>query len=283
MKGLRIHQCPEPPSIAHTHCQHYTGRCIGRQCTEPPSPISCLQCTELLEPPSSSTAAVCAPLAQLRIQWPQSTKKAEWQQFDEETVGAPDLWRVESHRRRRREKARKKTEFLANSFKLTKQLLSQKRTGRLTCSRGTINDHLKCTYSDTRRDQPLGPCNVLITPPEPTVDFNLKEPCLSEVEEVVRRARSSSAPGPSGVPYKVYNNCQKLLHWLWRALQVIWRRGEIAQSWRYAEGVYIPKEERSENIDQFHIISEERSENIDQFHIISLLSVESKIFFSVVA
>lgn len=42
----------------------------------------------------------------------------------------------------------------------------------------------------------------------------------------------------------------------------------MAQSWRYAEGVYIPKEGRSENINLFRIIS--------------LLSVESKIFFSIV-
>lgn len=50
---------------------------------------------------------------------------------------------------------------------------------------------------------------------------------------------------------------------------MIWRRRKIAKPWRYAEGVYIPKEERSENIDQFRVIS--------------LLSVESKIFFSIVA
>ena len=50
---------------------------------------------------------------------------------------------------------------------------------------------------------------------------------------------------------------------------MIWRRGKIAQSWRYAEGVNIPKDEKSENIDQFRVIS--------------LLSVESKIFFSIVA
>lgn len=179
------------------------------------------------------------------------------------------LRRAEFHRRRRKERARKRTAFLANPFKLTKQLLGQKRAGRLTCSKEVINNHLKATYSDPIREQPLGPCDALTTPPEPTSDFNLKEPCLSEVEEVVRRARSSSAPGPSGVPYKVYKNCPKLLHRLWRALKVIWKRGKIAQSWRYADGVYIPKGEKSENIDQFRVIS--------------LLSVESKIFFSIVA
>jgi len=157
---------------------------------------------------------------------------------------------------------------LPNPFKLTKQLLGQKRAGRLTCSKDVINDHLMATYSDSIREQTLGPCNALITQPEPASDFDLKEPRLREVEEVVRRARSSSAPGPSGVPYKVYKNFPKLLHWLWRALKVIGRRGKITQPWRNAEGVCIPKEEKSENIDQFQVIS--------------LLSVESKIFFSIV-
>lgn len=63
------------------------------------------------------------------------------------------------------------------------------------------------------------------------------------------RARASSAPGPSGVPYKIYKNCLKQLHQLWEALRIIWRRGKIVQSWRYTEGVYIPKEVKSKNID----------------------------------
>ena len=145
------------------------------------------------------------------------------------------LRRAEFHRRMRQDRARKRTAFLANSFKLTKQLLGQKRTGRLTSSKDVINNHLKATYSDPTSEQPLGPCNALTIPIDPTSDFNLKDTCLSQVEEVVRRARSSSAPGPSGVLYKVYKNCPKLLHRLWRALKVIWRRGKIAQSWAHTE------------------------------------------------
>ena len=170
----------------------------------------------------------CAPVARPRIQWPQSSKRSEWQQFDEdidqalevtakgdvdrrlktmtsfivniaaerfgteapkatpsayapnhrarkiqslrkelkllkrqyktageiERAGLADLRailrkqlltlrRAEFHRRRRKERARKRTAFLANPFKLTKQLLGQKRTGRLTCSKDVINNHLK--------------------------------------------------------------------------------------------------------------------------------------------
>lgn len=43
----------------------------------------------------------------------------------------------------------------------------------------------------------------------------------------------------------------------------------MAQQWRFAEGVWIPKDKDSKKIDQFRIIS--------------LLSVEGKIFFSIVA
>jgi len=43
----------------------------------------------------------------------------------------------------------------------------------------------------------------------------------------------------------------------------------VAQQWRFADGVWIPKEKDSKKINKFRIIS--------------LLSVEGKIFFSIVA
>lgn len=49
----------------------------------------------------------------------------------------------------------------------------------------------------------------------------------------------------------------------------MWRRGKVAHQWRYTEGAWILKEKESKNIDQFRIIF--------------LLSVEGKIFFSIVA
>ena len=41
--------------------------------------------------------------------------------------------------------------------------------------------------------------------------FDMSELQLKEVREVIRKARASSAPGPSGTSYKVYKNCPKLL------------------------------------------------------------------------
>nr|XP_061785060.1 uncharacterized protein LOC133576095 [Nerophis lumbriciformis] len=176
---------------------------------------------------------------------------------------------AEGHRRRGRERARKRTAFIANPFGFTKQLLGQKRSGTLLCSEEEINQHLSNTYSDSRREEVLPPCRGLPTPSEPSFQFNIKEPTLAEVRDTVRAARTSAAPGPSGVPYKVYKHCPRLLERLWRLIRVVWRRGKAAKQWRHAEGVWIPKEENASDITQFRTIS--------------LLSVEGKIFFKILA
>lgn len=179
------------------------------------------------------------------------------------------LRRAEWHRRRAKERARKRAAFLANPFGFTKQLLGQKRSGQLGCSKEEIDAHLHLTYSDAAREENLGECKRLIQPLPPTTDFNIQAPTWKEVQAVVKAARTSSAPGPNGVPYVVYKRCPRLLHRLWKILRVIWRRGKVAQPWRSAEGVWIPKEEKSITIEQFRSIS--------------LLNVEGKIFFSVLS
>ena len=86
---------------------------------------------------------------------------------------------------------------------------------------------------------------------------------------MVKAARTSAAPGPNGVPYTVYKRCPGILNLLWKVLRTIWRRGRVTDQWRQAEGVWIPKEEKSKEIDQFRIIS--------------LLNTEGKIFFSILS
>lgn len=152
---------------------------------------------------------------------------------------------------------------------LPRKYWGQKRSGHLACPVEEIDNHLHATFRDTSRDRDLGPCRGLVAPPEPGTQFNSAEPTLREVEEVVKTARSSSAPGPSGVPYKVYKQCPQLLGRLWKIVKVIWRRGKVAVQWKYAEGVWTPKDEGSCNIEQFRIIL--------------LLSVESKTFFKIMS
>lgn len=63
---------------------------------------------------------------------------------------------------------------------------------------------------------------------------------------LIKSARTASAPGPSGVLYKVFKHCPRLLEGLWK-------------------------------------IFEENSRNIEQFKTISLLSVECKTFFKIIS
>lgn len=85
---------------------------------------------------------------------------------------------------------------------------------------------------------------------------------------MIKGARSASTPGPSKGPYTVYKCYPQLLLHLWKILRVIWRRGWVAK-WRCGEGVWIPKEKKSTAISQFRSIS--------------LLSVERKIFISILS
>ncbi|KAK7915664.1 hypothetical protein WMY93_011425 [Mugilogobius chulae] len=151
------------------------------------------------------------------------------------------LRRAEWHRRRRRERSRKRAAFISDPFRLTKQLLGQKRNGKLECSQEELDHYLDDVYSDPTREQDLGECKILIEPPPPTVPYDVSELRLSEVSEVIKKARAGSAPGPSGTCYKVYKNCPKLLTRLWKILRVIWRRGRIPEFWKATEGVLITK------------------------------------------
>ena len=175
-----------------------------------------------------------------------------------------DIVRDKLTKLRRAECHRKRTAFIANPFGFAKMLLGDKRSGRLNCPVEEVNSYLNGTLSDPERNKNLGDNELLIIPEPPASEFDLREPSWKEMLEVVQAARASSAPGPSGVPYSVYKRCPGLLNKLWKLIKAIWRRGRIADQWRYAEGVWIPKEENSKTIEQFRSIS--------------LLSVESKIF-----
>ena len=86
---------------------------------------------------------------------------------------------------------------------------------------------------------------------------------------VIKKARSASAPGANGVSFKVFKNCPQLVRKLWKLLCIAWNNEIIVPSWNKAEGIYLPKEEKSVGIGAFRPIS--------------LLNVDGKVFFGVIA
>ncbi|KAI8490806.1 hypothetical protein Bbelb_315990 [Branchiostoma belcheri] len=198
----------------------------------------------------------------------------------DEKVGLQVLWeevrtrlkclrRAERLRRKRKRKENQRKQFFRNPFKFAKSLLEEKKGGDLTIGVEDLEAHLKATYSDPEKDRPLDSPGYVPRPAEPSVPMDVTPPKWSEVLAAVKRARAAAAPGPNGVPYRVYKMCPKTLRVLWKLMQVAWRKKCVPVSWRRAGGVLIPKERVSSTIDQFRNIS--------------LLNVEGKLFFTILA
>ena len=91
---------------------------------------------------------------------------------------------------------------------------------------------------------------------------------LKEVRDFIHKACAGSAPGMNGILYKLYKNCPRVLRKLAVLLQQAWKKGIVPQEWCLAD-IWIPKEMQSRGITNFRPIS--------------LLNVEEKIFFWVLA
>ncbi|XP_038159099.1 uncharacterized protein LOC119796966 [Cyprinodon tularosa] len=179
------------------------------------------------------------------------------------------LRRAEQTRKQRKKKGAKRAQFIKDPYRFTKTLLGEARSGSLSSSKEEVEEALRLTHCDPQRYELLSSHPKIIKVPPPSEPLVTREPTWKEVEEVVKKARTASAPGPSGVPYKVYKKCPLLLRRLWKLFRTIWAKGSIPTTWRVSEGCFVPKEKDSSEIGQFRAIS--------------LLSVEAKIFFSVLA
>ena len=147
--------------------------------------------------------------------------------------------------------------------------MDKEKSGTMANSVEEVQEYIRSVHSDPEKQIPLGDCPRIEDEQPPSIQFDLSEPKLSEIRDVVKKARSSSAPGPNGIPYKVYKMCPQLTRRLWRLIKVIWRKEKVPEEWQKAEGIFTPKEKDSKDISQFRTIS--------------LLNVEGKIFFSVLS
>ncbi|XP_052271949.1 uncharacterized protein LOC127872660 [Dreissena polymorpha] len=164
------------------------------------------------------------------------------------------LRKAENSRRKTRERAKKRTAFTANPYNFGRSLLDKERSGKL---------------ETPLEEDVLGDCDRIDPANEPEKQQNATEPTLGEVKEAVKKARAASAPGPNAFPYKVYKMCPLLLKRLWRLLKVVWRKGDVPEAWKKAEGIFTPKERNYKTVNQFRTIS--------------LLNVDGKIFFAILA
>ena len=126
--------------------------------------------------------------------------------------------------------------------------LLDKRSWTLWKSNEEVEEYLRQTHSDPQKGVDLGDNDMLPNPPPPASEFNYAQPTMSEMTEILKKARAGSAPGPNGVPYKVYKYCPTLARRLWHLIKVIWRRGHVPDCWTVSEGIFAPKEQNSTEI-----------------------------------
>lgn len=88
---------------------------------------------------------------------------------------------AECPRRRGKKEVHKHSTFIANPYRFTKKLLGQKHRGHMSCPEDGINCYM--------REQDLGQCAALISPPETSTLFN--------INKITQSMRSSSWPGHS--------------------------------------------------------------------------------------
>jgi hypothetical protein len=176
--------------------------------------------------------------------------------------------RAEASRKRRKERRKRRERFLKDPYTFAKKLFQQSKNGELKASKEEVERHVSGVYGQ-RPEVNISRIPELQHPTSPGYKFDEGEIRLEEIQRVVKKARSKSAPGMNGVSYRVYKKCPKVLSVLHGILNSVWLQGDIPEEWCAANGVYIPKEDKAEQLGQFRPIS--------------LLNVEGKIFFSVLA
>lgn len=217
-------------------------------------------------------AAIRKDLRKLKQRWkaaPESEKVALKQLQKDQHSRLLQLKKAEHLRKKQREKKKAREAFFTNPFAFVSKLLGKPKSGKLECTKEEAEEAVRAAHSDPERNKPLGEIPITTVIKEPTTSFAEGDIKFDEVKAIVRKARASSAPGPSGLTYRVYKSCPKLLYRLWRLIRVLWKNKQTPKTWTLAEGCFVPKELNSTGLDQFREIS--------------LLDVEGKIFWAIVA
>lgn len=161
------------------------------------------------------------------------------------------LRRAENLQKCRRKKQQKSSQFFKDPFKFLTSFFTREKSGTLKLTKKDLADHLKMMHYDPRRRKQLSVPPDILQINSPEHQMEIHPPTLKEVESVDHNARSASAPGPNGVPYKMYKNAPDVLNFLWRLMRMVWQEKIIPKVWCREGGVLISKYKDLENISQF--------------------------------
>ena len=180
------------------------------------------------------------------------------------------LRRAENSRKRRWRRRKAQKRFWNDPYKASKEILSDKVHVPLNVEKEVIDDYVRNVASDPLRDVDLGVLEGLPEAARPTVDFDNSRFSFAEFNQVVRRRRTASKPGPNKIPYKVYKKCIKIRGFLYGIIVSMIKSKKVPLNWRVSDGVFIPK------------VDKPTSTDINDYRQIALMNVEGKIFWALV-
>ena len=198
------------------------------------------------------------------------SEKSGIKALHEERLKQLRLQKREESAKQKRRKTKENTEnFYKQPYAFARKVLDPEVQGNLESTKEEVEEFLKAAHGDDRREEDLGEVEGLHVFPEPQVQLQSEPPSWKEFQDALKKARTKSAAGPNGVPYRLYKSCPGVAKLLWRYTKGLWKRNKISDTWRKAEGVLIPKEDGAKEIGKFRTIS--------------LLNVEGKLFWKLKA
>ena len=122
-----------------------------------------------------------------------------------------------------------------NFWKFAREVLDDNQASRIPpqFSGEQAHEYFSSTYQSSPHEYQTPPW--MPTPSEPSVEFNDVPISISEIQTVIKRARSSSAPAPfDQIPYQVFKRCPSLTHALLGLFQCCWSTTTVPTSWKLA-------------------------------------------------
>ena len=128
-------------------------------------------------------------------------------------------------------------------------------------------------FDSQKKEYNIPLVNLESLSPEPPLLKKFNKSCFSydDFFEILSSRRNAYAPGPNGIPYKIYKKYPKISKFLFKNVRACFKRCKIPiQSWS-AQEIYIPK------------VSSPSYNKLSGFRPVALLNAEDKLFFSLVS
>lgn len=159
--------------------------------------------------------------------------------------------------------------FRKDPYKFAKKLFSADQQLEPEFGKEVADSHFSSVYTDEDRGHHFEDPDILPPAPFPGSIFNDAPPSVQEIQNVLRKSRNGSTPGPSGIPYVAYKNLPCLVAAIRRIFERVWRSKQVPLAWRVANMILLAKSGDSSHPANMRNIA--------------LGNTEGKLFFAIVA